>query len=379
MAQTFTLDRHTDPLNPTAVPANNELIKNYETISDMEGDLTNVDDGEVISTEEADYTSVHISDEVTDGDLNPVTSNAVYDAIEAAKIDRVKGAFVEERTNKLWTDGRPIYRQYAEGTPEPGMSEDRKTFMLYAPVSSAGAVKVVDMYGYWEITENTSFPQIVGTSEQISSTAMTPNRVHATSMCSTASWDPRYPAKIAVGVSVNATTSYGLSEHIKICAVIEYTKMSDTPVEDPGVGPLTPSSGNIAGVIVNDGIHYSTTETPTGSTWIDGKPVYRITVDTPWMTTYTETNAQRAYTHLLTNLGISNIVSMSGMISYHTVNSPSSLGRFALGQPLFFSTGSDVGLTSYATASSISIVEFSRWGGGLVDCKATATIEYTKA
>ena len=50
MAQTFTLDRHTDPLNPTAVPANNEKIKNYETIADMESDLTNVDDGEVRSS-----------------------------------------------------------------------------------------------------------------------------------------------------------------------------------------------------------------------------------------------------------------------------------------------------------------------------------------
>ena len=379
MAQTFTLDRHTDPSNPTAVPANNEKIKNYETISDMEGDLTNVDDGEVISTEEADYASIHISDEVTDGDLNPVTSNAVYDAIEAAKIDRVKGAFVEERTNRLWTDGRPIYRQYVEGTPEPTLSEDRKTFMLYAPVSSAGAVKVVDMYGYWEITENTAFPQIVGMNEQISSAAMTPNRVHATSMCSTASWDPRYPGRLPIGLSVNATTSYGVSEHIKICAVIEYIKMSDTPVEDPGVGPLTPSSGNIAGVIINDGTHYSTTETPTGDVWIDGKPIYRIVVDTPWMTTYTETNSQRAYTYLITSLGISNIVSISGMISYHTVNNPSVLGTFSLGQPVFYSTGSDVGLTSYATAGGISIIEFSRWGGGLVNCKATAVIEYTKA
>ncbi len=313
----FYVDRHTDPANPELIKADDhQLMRTYENKDDLETDIANIDDNEVVATQDNDYEGIEVVDEVVENNQNPVTSNAVYDAIEAAKIDRVKGAFVEERTNKLWTDGRPIYRQYVEGTPEPVMSYDRKSFAINVPVSSASALNVIDMYGYWEITENTSFPQIVGATYQITSSAMMPATPHNTSLSSMVGWDPRFPDRISVSLAMNVGTSYGLSEHVKIYAVIEYVKMSDTPVEDPGVGPLTPSSGNIAGVIVNDGIHYSTTETPTGSTWIDGKPIYRKTFK--GIAPLTSTTAQRAsYVLVLdeTNL-YSEIITAQGWVDW---------------------------------------------------------------
>jgi hypothetical protein len=70
-----------------------------------------------------------------------------------------------------------------------------------------------------------------------------------------------------------------LDSNCVIKLVIYYTKSTDSaidPLPDSG-GGISTTSSNLIGLIGKDGISYSQTETLTGSTWIDGKPIYRKT------------------------------------------------------------------------------------------------------
>lgn len=373
----FYVDRHTDPANPELIKADDhQLMRVYENKDDLITDIDNIDDNEVAAAKGNDYEGIEVVDEVVEGNQNPVTSNAVYDTIQTAKIDIYKPN-VEERTGRIWVDGKPIYRRYFD-VVVPWTSFSIANSQWYGTLvdTSVSYETLIHYEGTWGYnwTGIGYQPYCFGSAIPTPAAARSIGEMLTSCVRLT---NHNLEVYCYIGDQRHSVLSSGCI--IKL--VIYYTKSTDQaidPLPDSG-GGISTTSSNLIGLIGKDGISYSQTETLTGNTWIDGKPVYRIVVDTPWMTTYTETTNQRAYTHLITSLGIGNIVSISGMISYHTVNSPSSLGRFGFGQPVFFSTGSDVGLTSYATAGGISIVEFSRWGGGLVDCKATATIEYTKA
>jgi hypothetical protein len=70
-----------------------------------------------------------------------------------------------------------------------------------------------------------------------------------------------------------------LDSNCVIKLVVYYTKSTDSaidPLPDSG-GGISTTSSNLIGLIGKDGISYSQTETLTGSTWIDGKPIYRKT------------------------------------------------------------------------------------------------------
>lgn len=107
----FFLDRETDPLNPALEVANkDELIKVYDDTADMESDIANIEDDEIVSCKGNDYEGVHITDAVSNGDLNPVTSNAVYQAINNLTQYNPNYVLGEIDTGATWIDGKHIYR-----------------------------------------------------------------------------------------------------------------------------------------------------------------------------------------------------------------------------------------------------------------------------
>jgi len=109
--KTFYLDRDTDPLNPALEVANkDELIKVYDDASDMESDISNIEDDEIVSCKGNDYEGVHVTDTVSNGNLNPVTSNAVYQAIDNLTQYNPNYVLGEIDTGATWIDGKHIYR-----------------------------------------------------------------------------------------------------------------------------------------------------------------------------------------------------------------------------------------------------------------------------
>jgi len=69
----------------------------------------------IYATDEDDQEILFTSDTVQSGDLNPVTSDAVYNAVEEAKeeAERTVNSYseVETWTGGYWIDGKPIYRK----------------------------------------------------------------------------------------------------------------------------------------------------------------------------------------------------------------------------------------------------------------------------
>ena len=99
---------------------------------------------------------------------------------------------------------------------------------------------------------------------------------------------------------------------------------------------------------------YSTSEQDTGCKWIDGKPIYRKTVNTGTM----PNNTRKQVAHGISNLGF--IISMSGAaygnstylpIPYTDTTSANSLGLYASTTDiiLFTSTNMSYLTTSYVT------------------------------
>lgn len=90
--KTFYLDK--TGVNPELSRANeDELVKVYDTIDDLNTDLANVDDEEIIATPQLDYLSVCTSSRVEDKNFNPINSAALINA-------------VDERLNSHYTIGK---------------------------------------------------------------------------------------------------------------------------------------------------------------------------------------------------------------------------------------------------------------------------------
>lgn len=76
--QSFILDRHTDPSNPTMKVTQDDKIPIYDSKADAEADLANIEEGGIVATKDTGATE-KVVDVVEDGNMNPVTSNAVAD------------------------------------------------------------------------------------------------------------------------------------------------------------------------------------------------------------------------------------------------------------------------------------------------------------
>lgn len=80
----------------------------YPTEQDLDSDLSNLDDGQFVATEEGTLFST--TDEVEVGNSHPVTSNAVAVSKSYSTTEQLTGGY--------WIDGKPIYRicGYATGS-----------------------------------------------------------------------------------------------------------------------------------------------------------------------------------------------------------------------------------------------------------------------
>ena len=82
--QSFILDRHTDPSNPVMKVTQDDKIPIYDSKADAEADLANIEEGGIVATKDTGATE-KVVDVVQDGNMNPVTSNGVFDAITSTR------------------------------------------------------------------------------------------------------------------------------------------------------------------------------------------------------------------------------------------------------------------------------------------------------
>ena len=76
----------------------------YEDESDV--DLSEIGDKEIFAVEEEnDLANVYVTDLVQEGNMNPITSNAV------ARFTGANYSTSEVKTSNTWIDGKPIYRR----------------------------------------------------------------------------------------------------------------------------------------------------------------------------------------------------------------------------------------------------------------------------
>ena len=268
----FYVDRHTDPANPELIKADDhQLMRVYENKDDLITDIDNIDDNEVAAAKGNDYEGIEVVDEVVEGNQNPTTSNAVYNAIQTAKIDIYKPN-VEERTGRIWTDGKPIYRRYFDVTVPWAQAQTEWYGTLEdTSVSYETLIHYEGTWGYnW--TGIGYQPYLFG------STIPTPNTYGGAGEILTSCvrlTDHTLQCYCYIGDARHAA----LSSNCIIKLVVYYTKSTDSaidPLPDSG-GGISTTSSNLIGLIGKDGISYSQTETLTGNTWIDGKPIYRKT------------------------------------------------------------------------------------------------------
>jgi hypothetical protein len=268
----FYVDRHTDPANPELIKADDhQLMRVYENKDDLETDISNIEDNEVVATQDNDYEGIEIADEVVEGNQNPATSNAVYNSIQTAKIDIYKPN-VEERTGRIWVDGKPIYRRYFDVTvPWTQTSNVWYGALEDTSVSYGTLIHYEGTWGYnW--TGIGYQPYCFG------SVIPTPNTYGSAGEI-LASCVRLTDHTLQVYCYIGDGRHSALSSDCVIKLVVYYTKSTDSAI-DPlpaSGGGISTTSSNLIGLIGKDGISYSQTETLTGSTWIDGKPIYRKT------------------------------------------------------------------------------------------------------
>lgn len=104
--KTFVVERVEDESTQTAGPATLNradvppLVKVFGDESDIV--LSTLSTNEIVATKNTDYSSVAVVDRVAGGNLNPVTSNAVANALSYSTTETPTGGY--------WIDGKPIYR-----------------------------------------------------------------------------------------------------------------------------------------------------------------------------------------------------------------------------------------------------------------------------
>lgn len=85
---------------------NDEKIKIYADEASLDADLANINENEIVATNEEDSQRAGTQypvDIVQDGNMNAVTSNAVADSLSYST--------TEQKTGGTWIDGKPIYRK----------------------------------------------------------------------------------------------------------------------------------------------------------------------------------------------------------------------------------------------------------------------------
>lgn len=129
--QSFILDRHTDPSNPTMKVTQDDKIPIYDSKADAEADLANIEEGGIVATKDTGA-SEKVVDVVQDGNMNPVTSNAVYDAINEKTGGRtfrnvvIPGNYYNIDSSSAWTVAK-VNRMFTDLISAIGISASDET------------------------------------------------------------------------------------------------------------------------------------------------------------------------------------------------------------------------------------------------------------
>lgn len=101
--QSFILDRSTDPSNPVMKVTQDDKIPVYDSLADAQADIANIKEGQIGMTEDSGATE-KVVDVVQDGNMNAVTSNAVYDALRKTHFKTyVVGAQSVDASGRVYT------------------------------------------------------------------------------------------------------------------------------------------------------------------------------------------------------------------------------------------------------------------------------------
>lgn len=118
--KTFVVERTEDESTQTAGAATLNradvppLVKVFDDESDIV--LSTLSTNEIVATKNTDYSAVAVVDRVAEGNLNPVTSNAVANALSYSTDETFTGGY--------WIDGKPIYRKVIQFNNETTISYD---------------------------------------------------------------------------------------------------------------------------------------------------------------------------------------------------------------------------------------------------------------
>lgn len=122
----------------------------YEDESDV--DLSEIGDKEIFAVEEEnDLANVYVTDLVQEGNMNPITSNAV------ARFTGANYSTSEVKTSNTWIDGKPIYRRVLICTQNTTLSSAASAFVSVPgwkipdtePSFTANFTNVFGCINYW--------------------------------------------------------------------------------------------------------------------------------------------------------------------------------------------------------------------------------------
>lgn len=113
-------------------------------------------------------------------------------------------------------------------------------------------------------------------------------------------------------ITIGNPTNYGLQT---IIVTLHNYEFSNITVESAIENTVTSMGSNWQKLVTSDDVSYSTSETLTGGTWIDGKPIYRKVFDT----TSPSTGEQNADVADLPS-NIDKLISMNGMLTSNDAN-----------------------------------------------------------
>lgn len=131
----------------------------YEDESDV--DLSEIGDKEIFAVEEEnDLANVYVTDLVQEGNMNPITSNAV------ARFTGANYSTSEVKTSNTWIDGKPIYRRVFTGLSYGDGSADwQATGITISDVS-----QITSFVGIRDVCKGLFYPTTIrmnGTSVEI--------------------------------------------------------------------------------------------------------------------------------------------------------------------------------------------------------------------
>ena len=274
-----TLNRAQDPLK----------MKIYDTKEDI--DLDDLAVNEVVATvEEEPLANIHITDTVEDGNMNPVTSNAVHDAISEVEASVSSGELPLGTWMSFENDTAPNSQWIKAGTtfdeneyPDlylylgTNVVPERFDHNVFSDTESgdlsrdANNPTIMQYDGFITVTQQTSYTSVmdifkngVKVASNGAGTSGTGYKGCSSSTIPFKKGDSIYTSMTGQNI-IEAFTYYKKLMFIKATSVADAYLPSDAVIDIKDYTKDYVDAKN----------SYSTTETLTGGTWIDGKPIYR--------------------------------------------------------------------------------------------------------